>query len=126
MSLRLQCRSVRNSVVVYCRGKIVFGKEAKLLFNQVAALLAKRRQVVLHLGGVETIDAAGLGTVAQLAALARSSGSELKVCNLPEHIASLLDLTHLSQMLTLYATEEEALAASNDSLPDISSVPAVA
>lgn len=111
VNLRLHCRSADDTIVVYCVGRITFGEEATLLSNQIAALLADRQQVLLHLGGVDAVDAAGLGTLAELAALARTSGGEIKFCNLPKHIGSLFRLTHLSQMLQVYETEEEALAA---------------
>ncbi|MGO9209399.1 MAG: STAS domain-containing protein [Terriglobales bacterium] len=127
MNLQLHCRPARKAVVVYGTGRITFGEEATLLFNQIGALLAKKRRVLLHLGGVEAMDAAGLGTLAELAARASTSGGEIKFCNLPGHIAILLDLTHLSQMLKVYETEEEALVGSGEDFPgNCSGVPAVA
>ena len=111
VNLLLHFRSASDTVVVYCSGRITFGEESTLLSDQIAALLAKRQHVVLHLGGVEAMDAAGLGTLAELTALARSSGGELKICNSPEHVRNLFSLTHLSQRLQVYETEEEALAA---------------
>jgi len=111
VNLLLHFRSADDTVVVYCAGRITFGDEATLLSNQIAALLAKRQHVLLHLGGVEAMDAAGIGTLAELAALARTSGGEIKVCNPPEHVRNLFGLTHLSHRLQVYETEEEALAA---------------
>jgi len=111
VNLLLHFRSTDDTVVVYCAGRITFGEESTLLSNQIAALLAKRQHVVLHLGGVDTMDAAGLGAVAELAALARTSGGEVKVCNPPEHVRDLFRLTRLSQRLQVYETEDEALAA---------------
>jgi len=111
VNLLLHFRSADDTVVVYCAGRITFGEEATLLSNQIAALLARRQHVLLHLGGVEAMDAAGLGAVAELAALARTSGAEVRICNLPEHVRNLFRLTHLSQRLQVYETEEEALAA---------------
>jgi len=111
VNLLLHLRSADDTVVVYCAGRITFGGEATLLSNQIAALLARRQHVLLHLGGVEAMDAAGLGVIAELAALARTSGAEIRICNLPEHVRSLFRLTHLSQRLQVYETEEEALAA---------------
>jgi anti-anti-sigma factor len=127
MNLRLHCRRHRNAVVVYCTGKITFGQEAGFLLNQVAALLARRRHVILHFGGVVTIDAAGIGTLAGLAARARTSGSQIKICNLPEHIATLLDLTRMLQILKAYETEEKAFATWGEDCHKLSSsIPAVA
>jgi len=110
VNLLLHFRSAEDTVVVYCAGRITFGDEATLLSNQIAALLAKRQHVLLHLGGVDAMDAAGLGTLAELTALARTSGSEFKICNPTEPVRSLFSLTHLTQRLQVYETEEEALA----------------
>jgi anti-anti-sigma factor len=126
MKLWLHCRSVRNAVVVYCAGRITFGEEATLLGNQIAALLAKGKRVYLHLGGVEVLDAAGLGTLAEMAVIAPACGGEIKLCNLPKQIAALLHLTRLSEILDVYESEEEARAAWREDFPEISSgIPAV-
>jgi anti-anti-sigma factor len=118
VNLLLHFRSADDTVVVYCAGRITFGEEATLLSNQIAALLAKRQHVLLHLGAVEVMDAAGIGTLAELVALARTSGGEIKICNSPEHVRNLFGLTHLSHKLQVYETEEEALAAwSRDHTP---------
>ena len=126
MKLWLHCRSVRKAVVVYCVGRITFGEEATLLGNQIAALLAKGKRVYLHLGGVEVLDAAGLGTLAEMAVIAPACGGEIKLCNLPKQIAALLHLTRLSEILDVYESEEEARAAWREDFPEISSgIPAV-
>ena len=111
VNLLLHFRSADDTVVVYCAGRITFGEEATLLSNQIAALLARRQHVLLHLGSVEAMDAAGIGTLAELAALARTSGGEIKICNPPEHVVNLFRLTRLAKTLHVYETEEEALAA---------------
>ena len=121
MKLWLHCRSVKNAVLVYCAGRITFGEEATLLGNQIAALLAKRKRVYLHLGGVEVLDAAGLGTLAEMALVAPACGGEIKLCNLPKQIATLLHLTHLSEILDVYESEEDALADWHEDFPEISS-----
>ncbi len=120
MNLHLHCRSAGDTAVVYCVGRITFGEEATLLSNQIAALLAERRQVLLNFGGVDAMDAAGLGALAELAALARTSGGEIRLCSLPDHVGSLLLLTHLSQMLQVYDSEEEALAAPSEDYTEMS------
>jgi len=126
VNLRLHCRSADDTVIVYCVGRITFGEEATLLSNQIAALLANRQQVLLNLGGVDAMDAAGLGALAELAALARTSGGEIKFCDLPEHVGSLLRLTRLSQMLRVYESEEEALAERGEDYTEMSDFPGAA
>ncbi len=109
--------------MVYCAGRITFGKEATALSNCVAYLLVKGRQVLLHLGAVEAVDAAGLGVLARLGALARTSG-RIELCSVPEHVARLLEITRMSQVLQIRETEAEALAAPGSALPQTSLAPA--
>jgi len=120
VNLRLHYRFADGFVIVYCVGRITLGEETTLLSNEIAAMLADRQRVLLNLGGVDAMDAAGLGALAELAALARTPGREIKFCSLPEHVGSLFRRTHLSRMLLVYASEEEALSARKENYTEVS------
>ncbi len=128
MNLRLHCRRANGMTVIYCAGRITFGKEATVLSSYIASLLAKGRRVVLHFGEVEAVDAAGLGVLAELSTLARTSGGGgIELCSVPELIAELLEMTHLSQVLRIHDTEAQALAGSEPGFSHASpAVPATA
>ncbi len=127
MNLRLHCRRANGMTVVYCAGRITFGKEATVLANCIADLLAKRQRILLNLGGVEAVDAAGLGALAQLSRVARATGGQIELCDVPEGIARLLEMTRLSQVLKIHVKEAEALAVPGRGFPESSSaVPATA
>ncbi len=114
MSLRFDLHSVGDVLVIRCQGRMIFGDGTHLLAATVGRALAENRHALLDLGEVEAMDAAGLGVLADLAALASDSSAEVRLCNVPGHIATLLSLTHLTQALTCHRTEAEGLAAFGD------------
>jgi len=65
--------------------------------------------VILDLKGVSAIDSAGLGEMVALHMWARGHGHALKMTGLSSRIRHLLELTNLTSVFEIYATEEEAL-----------------
>lgn len=111
MSLRFDLHSVGDVLVVRCQGRLIFGDGTHLLAATVGRALSESRNALLDLGEVEAVDAAGLGLLADMAALASDSGGEIRLCNVRGHIADLLALTHLTQALACHRSEAEGLAA---------------
>jgi anti-sigma B factor antagonist len=99
-------------VVVHCRGRIVYHYEAAALSHKVAGLLEHNQTVILDLQHVSAIDSAGLGELVALHMWARGHGRSLKVCGLTRRIRALLELTNLTSVLEVYASEEYAAQSS--------------
>ncbi len=110
MHLTFHSLSFGDVVVVHCKGKMTLGEGLDQLSTRISGLLGQRR-VLLDLGGVEAVDAAGLGMLAEMAALAARSGRELSICNVPHQVADLISLTHLDEALGCYETERDGLAS---------------
>jgi len=69
---------------------------------------AGARRLVVNMDGVEYVDSAGLGTlVGTLAAMREHDGELSIVCN-NVRIRRVFEITKLSQILTIYSTEDEA------------------
>ncbi len=111
MGLTVDSRSVGDVVVVYCRGRMDLGEGLEELAHEVKVPLQSGNSVLLHLGGVETIDAAGLGVLAELAGQAAESERELRLCNVPRNVAEVISLTHLADVVDCYPTEKDGLAS---------------
>ena len=111
MGLTVDSRSVGSVAVVYCNGRLDLGEGLQELAEQVRASIQAGSRVLLHLGGVEAIDAAGLGVLAELAAHASGSNRGLRLCNVPKHVAEVIALTHLADVLECYPTEKDGLAS---------------
>jgi anti-sigma B factor antagonist len=109
--LSLDTRDVGRVTIVNCNGRIVAGSESEALRAHVAWLLRDRRSIVLHLGEVGFIDSSGLGTMVRTLTSTRQVRGDLKLCNVPEHVGKLLELSHLAKLFDTHESEEKAVAA---------------
>ena len=57
------------------------------------------------------IASSGLGALVGLTKLARESGGDLKLVNVPERIHKIIDLLGFTKVFQIYDKEEEALAS---------------
>jgi len=111
VALALQTRAVGRVTVVRCNGRIVAGSESVALREHVTELLLDRRSIVLHLGDVAFIDSSGLGTMVRALSITRKAHGELKLCNVPEHVRKILEMTNLTKLFEAHESEEKAIAA---------------
>ena len=111
MRLSLDTREVGRVTIVHCNGRIVAGGESEALREHIVHLLRDRRSIVLHLGEVTFIDSSGLGTMVRIQTTTRQARGELKLCNVPEHVRKVLELSHLKQLFDTQESEEAAVAA---------------
>jgi anti-anti-sigma factor len=86
---------------VHCNGRIVAGGESESLRAHLARLLRDRRSIVLHLRVVGSLDSSGLGTMIRTLTSTRQVHGDLKLCNVPEHVRNVLELSHGGRALTL-------------------------
>ena len=111
MRLSLDTREVGRVTIVRCNGRIVAGSESESLRTHVAWLLRDRRAIVLHLGEVAFIDSSGLGTMVGTLTSVRQARGDLKLCNVPEHVRKVLELSRLTTLFDTHESEEKAVAA---------------
>ena len=111
MPLLLDTREVGSVTVVRCQGRIVAGTESESLRAHVSLLLSDRRSILLHLGEVGFVDSSGLGTMVRALASTRQVRGDMKLCNVPEPVRKVLEMTRLNAVFDLHDSEETALAA---------------
>jgi len=109
--LSLETRQVGRVTIVRCTGRIIAGGESESLRAHVAWLLRDRRSIVLNLADVGFIDSSGLGTIVRALANTRQARGELKLCDVPQNVRKILDMTRLSTVFDAHDTEEKAVAA---------------
>src|ERR1700675_4921321 len=83
-----------DGVVLQCQGRIVRGDETAIL---CAAVRLERRSVTLDLTGVDTIDAAGIGSLVSL----QASGIYLTLLNPTEQMREVLKVTQLESIFEI-------------------------
>jgi anti-sigma B factor antagonist len=111
LKLSLETYNRGDVMIVHCQGRIVYRDEAAALSRLVGEILENGGKVVLDLGGVSSIDSAGIGELAFLYTWARSQNADLKCASPSPLVRELLDLTNLDSVLEIHPSVPEALAA---------------
>src|SRR5580658_429905 len=109
--LSLDTREVGRVTVVHCKGRIIGGRESESLRSHMAWLLHTRRSFVLHLGEVGFIDSSGLGTMVRALTRTRQARGELKLCNVPDFVRRVLEMSRLTSIFDVHESEEKAVEA---------------
>ena len=111
LKLSLETRNRGDVMIVHCQGRIVYRDEAAALSRLVGEILENGGKVVLDLGGVSSIDSAGIGELAFLHTWAQSQKADLKCASPSPLVRELLDLTNLDSVLEIHPSVCDALAA---------------
>jgi len=120
MPLKVQLRRVGNVVVLQCEGQITSGSEVEYLEQKVASELDEgTRHFVLEIGAVSRVDSGGLGLMVRLTMRARKAGGDIKIAAPPPFVSSLLQMTRLSALFHVFASEQEAVASYRAPVPQI-------
>jgi len=106
----MEAREVGETVILNCKGRLVYREEAAALTGKVSDLLSDYRHVILNFAGVESIDSSGLGSLAMLCLWAKAAGGTVLFCNLHPRVERMLRLTNLNSVLEIHSTEAGALA----------------
>lgn len=95
--LTVKVQELDGDVIVQCAGRMVRGEETALLCE---ASRWHHREVVLDLGEVDSIDAAGIGLLISL----QASGIYLKLTNPSKPVREMLQLTHVESVFEICDT----------------------
>jgi len=110
MELSLQHRQVGHLTVVTCSGRLVAGAESDALLAQIDQLLPRNARILLHLGGIDYIDSAGLGLLVRCLTRIQNASGQLSLCALSPKVSEVLRVTKLDGPLRSYITEADAIA----------------
>ena len=102
----------RQSIsVVKVKGR-VDSETAPELDDALTKLLQdNRNQIVLNLEGVDYISSAGLRAVVKAFQAAKKSGGDVRLASVSPPVEVILRTVGMMQMLQMYPTEQEAMAA---------------
>lgn len=111
MPLLLEQRRIGDIAVVTCVGRLVEGTESTALQQLLDEILQFGSHVVLHVGGMEFIDSAGIGLLVRYSTRTRNQGGRLHLCAPSPKLAAVLKATHLDQVFDAYDSETAAVGA---------------
>lgn len=80
-------------------------EQVKALFND------DKSNVHLNLADVEFINSSGLGSLVSVMKETRLRKGRLTLSNLASYVQEIFDITQLSHIFEIYATQEEALSS---------------
>jgi anti-anti-sigma factor len=110
MPLTLKSRFAGNIYIIHCAGRIVLGPESKALEAALETGVEHGfNQFILCLSEVERIDSIGMGLLVRFAERLRRRGGDIRLASPPPFLTKLLELTHLSNAVLTFPTEEDAI-----------------
>ena len=100
-----------KQVVIDVSGDVDMGHSAA--FQQcLSDVMAKRpTHVILDLDGVDYMDSSGIASLVKLNSQAKSAGAALSLVAVHQNVRSILQITRLDGMFSVFGTEQEAIAS---------------
>lgn len=98
--------------VIYPKGKITIGVGDVALRDAVhEALDAGATKILINLKGVSTADSSGIGEMVSAYTTVTNRGGALKLCELPNKVTDVLQITQLITVFDVFDTEDEAIGS---------------
>jgi len=96
--------------VLTLSGKITIGEGDLNLRNSIREELEKGTiKIVIDFTEVTRIDSSGIGELVSAYTIISNRGGKLKLCNLPNRVIEILQVTQLLSIFEIYNDEEEAV-----------------
>lgn len=93
-------------------GKVTLGAGDTMLKDKIHSLLYQgRKNILLNLSHVQSLDSAGLGELVSAYTTMTREGGVVKLLGLTNRVQNLLSITKLLTVFETYDTEAEALAS---------------
>jgi anti-sigma B factor antagonist len=99
----------KNNLIIECPEELLGGKEGTE-FSQILRDNNGSQRVVVDLSQVKVINSTGVGMLVGGFTTCKKNGSELVLAGAGESIGSILKMTHLDKVFTVYSNVEEAIA----------------
>jgi anti-sigma B factor antagonist len=111
--LEIHTKQVQTDVVVLeLKGRITIGRDCKELEWAVEKLVGEgKKKVIFDLSGVSSVDSTGIGIIVMSSGQIKKAGGELRIAGATAHVADVLKMTNVDQIVGLHAT---AAAAATD------------
>ncbi len=98
--------------IIYPKGKITIGMGDVALRDAVQeALDAGATKILVNLKDVSTVDSSGIGEMVAAYTTVTNRGGALKLCELPNKVTDVLQITQLITVFDVFDTEDEAIGS---------------
>jgi anti-sigma B factor antagonist len=110
-TMDVEVRKLGKVGVIDLSGEITSAAESQLMQAFAAASEENKPHVLMNFSKLNFINSSGIGLLVTLLIRARRQQVRLLACNLSDHYRQIFELTRLNEAISIFATEEEALAA---------------
>jgi anti-anti-sigma factor len=118
MQLTVHARETQGVVILELNGRIQMGEEVDSVRKMIHDLVDQgHKQVSLNFEQVVRIDSTGIGMLVEAVIYTVKQGGHLTLFKVPRLVHNVLATHRLLQAFDIYASEEEAIAASANALP---------
>jgi anti-anti-sigma factor len=97
--------------ILQLEGRFSTGSDAEFLRAKEGLAESGKRLVVVDCRQVPYLDSTALNFLVGLYTAAKDAGGRFALCGLNTRMSEVLRITHLDEILPIYATRESALAA---------------
>ena len=116
MNMTISTRQVGGITILDIGGRIVLRDESASVRDVIRNLLNNGdKQILFNLGHVDYIDTIGLGSLVGAFTTVRKQGGELKLLNLPEKFADVMQITKLYTVFDIINDEAVAVKSFSQS-----------
>ena len=116
MKMTISTRHVGGITILDIGGRIVAGEESASVRDVIRNLLNNGHKLILfNLSHVAYIDTIGLGSLVGAFTTVRKQGGELKLLNLPEKFADIMQITKLYTVFEIINDEAAAVKSFSQS-----------
>jgi anti-sigma B factor antagonist len=116
MNMTISTRQVGSITILDIGGRIVLREESASVRDVIRNLLNNgHKQILFNLGHVDYIDTIGLGSLVGAFMTVRKQGGDLKLLNLPEKFADVMQITKLYTVFDIINDEAVAVKSFSQS-----------
>lgn len=108
--MKINQRARQGVTILEPKGKITIGVgDVKLREAVHEVLKSGSNNILIDMSGVTTIDSSGVGELVSTYTTVTNRGGKLKLLDLPDKVADILQITQLITVFDVYDEEEEAV-----------------
>ena len=116
MNMTISTRQIGSITILDIGGRIVLGEDSTSVRDVIRDLLKNgHKQILLNLGDIDYIDTIGLGSLVGALTTVRKQGGDLKLLNLPEKFAGVIQITKLYTVIDIINDEAAAVKSFSQS-----------
>ena len=104
-------REQGNIVIFSLTGRLDLSNGGKLKEEIKKSLTSGKTSIHLNLGNVEFVNSSGLGALVSIMKEIRLQKGRLTLSDMADYVQEIFDITQLSHIFEIFATEKEALSS---------------